>query len=106
MRWNPLRLGARRHPNLAVIHKDNPTSIESHLHSHMIERCVGTRFTPCHERSYLPTSKDWCFWSELSLLGQLPARADESVLPRFVQRVFLLIGETFYDLIRLHNNAV
>ena len=104
MRWIPLRLGARRRPNLAAIHKDDPTSIESHLHGHMVERCVGTRFTPCHEGSYLTTWKDWCFLSELSLLGQLPARADEPVLPRFVQRVFLLKGGTIYNLIHLHSH--
>ena len=46
-----------------------------------------------------------CFFlSELSLLGQLPARADEYVLPRFVQRVFLLKGGTIYDLIRLNSH--
>ena len=54
---------------------------------------------------YLPTSKDWCFWSELSLLGQLRARAYASVLPRFVQRVFPLKGGTLYDLIRLHGHC-
>ena len=79
---------------MAVIHEDGPALIESHLHGHVIERSIGTQFSPCHEGSYLPISKDWCFSSELSLRGQLPATADESVLPRFVQRVFLLIQGT------------
>ena len=46
----------------------------------------------------------WSFTSKLSFLGQLPARADESVLPRFVQRVFLLIGGTLYDIILFHGH--
>ena len=96
MEWTPLRLGARRRPNLAAVHRDDPTSIKSYLHGHVIEWCVGTRFTPCHEGSYLPTSKDWCFWSELS-----------SCLPGLMSLSypgFLLKGGTICDLIRLHSH--
>ena len=38
VRWTPLRLGARRRPDLAAVHKDDPT-----LHGHMIGVCVDTR---------------------------------------------------------------
>ena len=41
---------------------------------------------------------------ELSLLGQLPAGDYESDLQRFVQRVFILIGGTLYDLIHFHSH--
>ena len=42
--------------------RTTPHRSESHLHGHMIKRCIGTRFSPCHEGLYLPTSKDWCFF--------------------------------------------
>ena len=72
-----------------------------HLHGHVIKGSIGTQFSPSHQGLYFPTSKDWCFTSELFLLGQMPARADES---SFVHRVFLPISRNLYDLIHFHSH--
>ena len=77
MRWTPLRLGVRRRPNLAAIHKDDPISIKSQLHGHMIGGCVGIRFSPCHEGWYHSVFEGLRLNSELSLLDGLPTMAIE-----------------------------
>ena len=43
--------------------------------------------------------------SQLSLLGQLPARADDSVPPKCCQKSFLLTGGTLYNLVHFHSHC-
>ena len=91
-----MRFAARRRPNLTTIRKDDLTSTKSHFVRPCVWRKHSTRFSPCHEGSYLPTSKDLRFTSELFLLVQLPVTADESV--------FLFTGGTLHDLFRFHSH--